>query len=223
MKKSILIIFFTLVAAMSASSQTAKKLFLAMPDSIFPVLTSSNKADFIDFLASKMKAEVKNAFGLTSQMTDLTNDYIKINVSSSSTWQMKVLPLSDKDSTKVICVVRTVKAGSALDSDIHFYDTQWREQLANDYLKLPSKDDFFIKPSSSNPDDSISEKYQEAYRNADVCMMTASLEKDSLNLVFQYTTPAFLGKEKTEEIKPFIRESILYRWNKGKFTSVVNK
>lgn len=36
-----------------------KSLFVALPDSLSPLLTKVNRADFGDFLASNMKAEVK--------------------------------------------------------------------------------------------------------------------------------------------------------------------
>ena len=55
----------------------------------------------IDFLESKMKAQVENRFGKKSEMTDLGKDYIRMQMSVQSTWQMKVLALND--STNVIC------------------------------------------------------------------------------------------------------------------------
>ncbi len=44
-------------------AQEAKTCFKNMPDSICPLLSAVNRADFIDFLESKMKAEVTNSFG----------------------------------------------------------------------------------------------------------------------------------------------------------------
>ena len=41
-------------------AQEAKTCFKNMPDSICPLLSAVNRADFIDFLESKMKAEVTN-------------------------------------------------------------------------------------------------------------------------------------------------------------------
>ena len=53
-------------------AQEAKTCFKNMPDSICPLLSAVNRADFIDFLESKMKAEVTNSFGGKSEMTELT-------------------------------------------------------------------------------------------------------------------------------------------------------
>ena len=72
------------------SAQLAKTCFTNMPDSLSPLLTAVNRADFIDFLESKMKAEVTNRFGGKSEMTELTPDYIRVQVTPQSTWQMKL-------------------------------------------------------------------------------------------------------------------------------------
>ena len=48
-------------------AQEAKTCFKNMPDSICPLLSAVNRADFIDFLESKMKAEVTNSFGGKSE------------------------------------------------------------------------------------------------------------------------------------------------------------
>ena len=89
-------------------AQEAKTCFKNMPDSICPLLSAVNRADFIDFLESKMKAEVTNSFGGKSEMTELSPDYIHVKMTPQSSWQMKLLPIND--STKVICVVATVCA-----------------------------------------------------------------------------------------------------------------
>ena len=83
-----------------------KSLFIALPDSLSPLLTEVNRADFGDFLASNMKAQVKNRFGNTSEMLKLTDDYLLLKVSAVSTAEMRLLPLND--SVKVICVVQTL-------------------------------------------------------------------------------------------------------------------
>ena len=59
-------IFFSVVGLFSLTSlqaQEAKTLFVNMPDSLSPLLTKVNRADCVDFLESKMKAQVENRFG----------------------------------------------------------------------------------------------------------------------------------------------------------------
>ena len=48
-------------------------------------LQKVNREDCIDFLESKMKAQVENRFGKKSEMTDLSKDYIRMQMSAQST------------------------------------------------------------------------------------------------------------------------------------------
>jgi hypothetical protein len=62
-----------------------------------------NREDFIDFLDSSMKAEVKNRFGNVAEMKVLTDDYTLVQTSEVGTLELKLLPVND--STKVVCMV----------------------------------------------------------------------------------------------------------------------
>ena len=106
-------------------AQEAKTCFKNMPDSICPLLSAVNRADFIDFLESKMKAEVTNSFGGKSEMTELSPDYIHVKMTPQSSWQMKLLSIND--STKVICVVATVvlRLATAMSSSIRQTGRSW--------------------------------------------------------------------------------------------------
>ncbi len=113
-------IFFSVVGFFSLTSlqaQEAKTLFVNIPDSLSPLLTKVNRADCVDFLESKMKAQVENRFGKKSEMTELGKDFIRMQMSPQATWQMKVLALND--TTNVICTVATACA-PACDSSIRF-------------------------------------------------------------------------------------------------------
>ena len=99
-------IFFSVVGSISMTSlqaQEAKTVFVNMPDSLSPLLTKVNREDCIDFLESKMRAQVENRFGKKSEMTDLSKDYIRMQMSPQTTWQMKLLALND--TTNIICTI----------------------------------------------------------------------------------------------------------------------
>ena len=86
-------IFFSVAGSISMTSlqaQEAKTVFVNMPDSLSPLLTKVNREDCIDFLESKMRAQVENRFGKKSEMTDLSKDYIRMQMSPQTTWQMKL-------------------------------------------------------------------------------------------------------------------------------------
>ena len=82
--KFVITIFFSAVGLFASNAlwaQEAKTLFVNMPDSLSPLLTKVNREDCIDFLESKMKAQVENRFGKKSEMTDLSKDYIRMQMS----------------------------------------------------------------------------------------------------------------------------------------------
>ena len=195
---------------MSASAQDMKSVFIAMPDSITPLLTKVNKEDCVDFLDSQMKAAVKNRFDGTAEMKVLTEDYTLVQTSEIGTLEMKLLPVND--STKVVCMVKTVCA-SACDSDVRFYASDWSKELdAASFLQRPSADVFFL------PNDTLSEEGILIRKKADMHLMKASLSKDEPTLTFIYTTPDYLNQEDQEKLLPHLRkEPVVLEWKDGKF------
>lgn len=192
----------------SARAQEAKTLFVNMPDSLSPLLTGVNRADCVDFLESNMKAQVDNRFGGKSEMTDLGKDYIRMQLSPQTSWQMKVLATSD--TTQVICTVSTACA-PVCDSAIRFYTTDWKELPAAPYLMLPVADDFFITPDSASLYD-----FQKARQQVDMLLVKADFNKSDNTLVFTLTTPEYIENETAEKLKTFLRRPLVYRWE-GKF------
>lgn len=210
-RKLSVLLYLAFIGLGCLHAQEAKTYFKNMPDSICPLLSAVNRADFIDFLESKMKAEVTNNFGGKSEMTELSPDYIHVKMTPQSSWQMKLLPVND--STKVVCVVSTVCA-PACDSHVKFYTTDWKELPASSYLpELPVLDDFIAEAS-----DTVDiYEYQDARRQADMLLMKVELSAKDIALAFTFTTTDYMSKEAAEKLKPFVRRPIVYIWNQGKF------
>lgn len=211
MKKTLFIIGM-LMCAVSLHAQDMKTLFVAMPDSVVPLLTKVNREDFIDFLASNMKAEVKNRFGKPSELKKLSDDYLLLQTTERSAMEMKLLPVND--SVKVICVVNTVCA-PVCDSEIRFYNAQWQELAQRDFIQLPSADAFYL------PVDTLIDKAFPAMRKkADMELVKAALAEDKPVITFYYTTPEYLAKGEREKLAPYIKkEPMVYEWKDGKFRS----
>ena len=205
-----LMIFVCIFCVMSVMAQNMKSVFVAMPDSVTPLLPKVNREDCIDFLDSNMKAVVKNRFGNVAEMKVLTDDYVLMQTSEVGTLEMKLLPLAD--STKVICMVKTVNVPVA-DSSVRFYTSDWSQQLdVKEFLQLPSMDAFFL------PNDSLKDEAILTRKKADMHLMKAQLSKEDTSLTFTYTTPDYLNEEDREKLSPHLRkEPIVLRWSEGKF------
>ncbi len=208
--KKLIYLFLVWGCTLSVAAQDMKKVFIAMPDSLTPLLTKVNKEDCIDFLASNMKAEIKNRFDKSSEMKVLTEDYLQMQMTENSTLEMKLFPVND--SVKIVCMVKTV-CSSACDSEIRFYDTSWKKEFPkNDYLQLPAPQTFYL------PTDTVSSEVELIKKKADMHVMKAVLSKDDSSLSIIYTTPDYLNQEDREKLSPYLRkEAVVYRWKDGKF------
>ena len=206
----ILLIVLIFFCAMPMVAQNMKSVFIAMPDSIAPLLTQVNKEDCVDFLDSNMKAEVTTRFGGTAEMKVLTEDYVFLQTTPSSTLEMKLLPVND--STKVVCMVKTVCA-SACDSEIHFYTSDWKGKMAvGDFLQKPEQEAFYL------PNDSVTEESVLIRKKADMHLMKASLSKEDASLTFIYTTPDYLNKEDKKQMLRYLNPNpVVFQWKDGKF------
>lgn len=214
MNRILIFLFCVLTGALYAQPRLARKCFVEMPDSLCPLLTEVNRADCIDFLDSKMKAQVTNRLGGKSEMTALTDDYICMQMTPQSSWQMKLLTVND--STQVICTVSTACA-PACDSHIRFYSTDWEELSVDSFLSvLPVKNNFI----GARPDTMSVYDYQDACRQADILLMKADLSPSEPVLTFTFTTPTYMEKEVARRLETFVISPLTYRWQEGKFVSV---
>lgn len=118
----------------SAQQMKMRDVFAQAPDSIFPLLTKNNKLDCIDFIENKMRARVKNKFDTYSELTTLTDDFLRIQISEKSSAEMKLV------NDTLLCVVKTYY-GPGADSKVYFYNTKWQPVSYN--LERPKADDFF--------------------------------------------------------------------------------
>ena len=202
------VLLFSILLSLSVNAQDINSVFISMPDSLSPLLTKVNRQDFADFLSSGMKAVVKNRFEGKSEMLKLTDTYLKLKTTSSSSEEMKLLPLND--SVNVVCVVKTY-AGPAEDSSVSFYSTDWKKLPLRNFISLPEHEDFY-KPSA----DSISVVTKEDFAS-DMYMMRAELSDKDNTIVFKCTSAETMGKESAEQVKPYTLDSLRYNWKNGKF------
>ncbi len=122
MKKIMIAAFMALTLnQVSAQNMNMRDAFRQMPDSIMPYLTKNNRLDFIDFLDSGMRAEVKNKLGGTSEMLTIANDSLTIKMSPSMHVDMLLL-----DSTIVMIETFTVDSIYG-QSKVSFYNTNWQQ------------------------------------------------------------------------------------------------
>ena len=181
MKNIISIIVFTFSMTLSAQQMKMRDVFAQAPDSIFPFMTKNNKLDCIDFIENNMRARVKNKFDTYSELTILTNDYLRLQPSEKSTVEIKIF------NDSLLCLVNTYH-GPAADSEVHFFNTKW--QSVEYPIERPKADDFF-QPES----------------DGEICgllrqlpLIKASLSPDDTTLTWEIqTTELTKAQKKTAE------------------------
>lgn len=200
MRKLLLIIMLLCGAVLQMSGQEMRTIFMEAPDSIFPLVSKSYRADLVDYVDAGMKAKVTNNLDGVSTLEELAPDFMKFAVTASSTMQLKILPL---ENDSVICVVKSVMA-EAVDSRIYFYDMEWNLLEGAEMFHLPSIGDFFA---------SAANEYVEM---CDIYLVSLTLSAADNTLVAEYTMPAYMNVDDAEKVKPMLRK-IIYRWNGERF------
>ena len=203
MKKYITILLL-MFAALPVAAQNMRTLFVGMPDSIVPLLTPTNRADCVDFIDAGMRAQVSNRLSGKSELLQLTDDYLKMKMSSRSTLEMKLLPSSGGDT--LICMVRSVCA-EACDSRITFYTKEWTECAGGaNYFKYPQIKEFF------NAGDSLGKVLD----IADIYLVQLSLSPANTDVEATYTMPAYMSQSDSAFVSKYLQK-IVYRWDGKRF------
>lgn len=201
---------FWSISSVWGQNKQAKHLFVDMPDLLCLLLTGVNRADCVDFLESNMKARVTNRFNEQTEMTELSSDFIRLQLTSKNSWQMKVLPVND--SLQVICTVSTCCA-PVCDSEIHFYDTEWKELDSSGYLEnFPLSIYDFI--SQTPPENTEFSKWIKAL---DMLLVQLDLNGKDQKLSVYFTTPDYVDKETAEKLEPYLCRLKTMVWCAGKF------
>ena len=129
MKKLLMGWLLSVAVCAPAQHLTIRDVFKSMPDSLMPYLSNNNKLDFIDFMDSNMKAEVKNLLGGNSIMTALTEDSLSIHMNDAMRVDMLLLNLEEPVDTirQVVVLSETFMTDSVYgESIVKYFTPNWQ-------------------------------------------------------------------------------------------------
>lgn len=197
-----------MASSVSLTAQNMSDIIKDMPDSIMPLLTKNDRLDFIDYLASNMKAEVTNRLGGKSEMTTISNNYAHIRMTGNSEISFKLLPtISDT----IICMIHTYTSNGS-DSKISFFNKKWEALTTENYFEKPSTDKFISLP------DTLTNTEKENLKNkVYIPFIKAENSKDNLELKLTLTTPKYMNTDDSKAIAPYIKSEITMKWNGKRF------
>lgn len=160
-----------LLLPLTVGAQTVRDLWLSMPPSLAPYLSTSLRTQCLDFYDMHTDAQTDNALKGKSRIDTLTSTFLAATLSKAHTLQMKLLPASGSGSgsasgsasglgssmvsgsgsssslsscDSVLCVVRSWD-GPKRDSEVQLFDRQWKP------LQAPltfSADSFVCRPDT---------------------------------------------------------------------------
>jgi hypothetical protein len=185
-----------------------RDIWLSMPDSILPYLNKNLRTEHVDFVDMHVKSEVMYLLHENGVLDRLTNDFAVYYLPQSSTLEMKLL--TKADSTRMICMVKTVKAPEA-ESEIRFFDTSWNPIAADFGLPLHVSEGDILKQFTNKPSDMTDNRFEELSKMIDPVMLSASLDASSPVITLRLSTPA-LTKQEKEDVS-VIAKQISFKWD----------
>lgn len=210
-KLFLLMIVFALTASVDAKS--LRELWLSMPDSLLPTLDNNLRLELVDLVDMKVKPEVKNLLGEECLIDTLTSDFLEVTTSSSAKVQMCLLPMGTGDS--ILCVIKNFSA-PAMESEVRFYDSQWKETGSKAYL--PSDISQLSRYLNAKPDTLGEDEYQERLSLLEPIVVSAKFSYPSKSLVFSVSLPLVSNDDKGK--LNAILSQRKFKWNGKRFNEI---
>lgn len=208
-----------LLLPLTVGAQTVRDLWLSMPPSFAPYLSTSLRTQCLDFYNMHTDAQTDNALKGKSRIDTLTSTFLAATLSKAHTLQMKLLPasgsglgsalgsgsgssssLSSCDS--VLCVVRSWD-GPKRDSEVLLFDRQWKP------LQAPftfSADSFVCRPDTMSE-----ERFSRLVALLDPIMFSVSLSPAE-NVLLVKLSPVVPNPEDEKAIEQILVQRKL-KWD----------
>ncbi len=180
----------------------------SMPDSLIPTLEENRRLDLIDLFHAGQVATAPNLLNGTSTLTSLQDSLLTLDLSQQSQLEMRLLPYRKGET--LLAVIHTVCA-PACDSRISFYNSDWEELPAEKHIRPIELKEFFQFPDTLPLPEQVE------------LLLLANIRLIQYNFTptgFLQATPSweeYLDADTFKRIQPFLRNSLILRWNGKKF------
>ena len=135
-----ILVVLTALAPAAGSARTLADLFASEPGNIFPLLTSVNRLDMVDYYNSGQVVDIGNNLLGTSRLLEMDSTYLKVQTSASRVVEMRMRQVG-KDT--VLTVIETVMT-PVPDSRLTQWNSHWQRYISDRLFSMPSIDDFIV-------------------------------------------------------------------------------
>ncbi len=197
---------------LTSSSQTSiNDVLNTMPKELIQSLNDEQRADLLLDTSSNDTIKIKNMLNGTTSIDSLDVDYAKISTSKVSDIQIRLLPCDD--SSKIICLVKTIKE-PVRESIVSFYSDDWTSLETN--FDLPDIDDpdSIFASFVQRPDTMSEESFNDLCKYIEPVVFCADFSNKDI-LVYDLSVPP-TSNDKTDELKAVIRKN-RFKWNGSNF------
>lgn len=208
MKRFTIVVVLMAVAVWAVSDAfartTAAGAFQNAPATIFPMLDRNARLDMIDYFNSGSSTPTRNQLNGRSRITAMDSDAVTIEMTDASVYRIVLLPRKQQTDT-LFALIRTVIL-PAHDSDMMFYDSQWRPLSDNKAFVAPVMADWLL-PEADKELVAGTVPFMLAEYSYDVASSTLTVDNRLAD---------FLSADDWEKVGPMLRQRIEYVWNPSK-------
>ena len=199
-KLKLILPLITCCFALSLQAQTAKEVFISLPESLFVDLNTYTRMDLVDLYQAGLPAELRNSFDDVLVLEKLTPDYLRLNTGTGS---LQIIVLKMINDSQLYCLIHTVCA-SVCDSRLEFYSPSWN-RLNTDALITPASSSFFVEENPNFP-------------GLDIPFMQWVYEPETSVLQQVYNTPDYLNLDDRQAVQALIKTKTKnYQWTGIRF------
>ncbi len=213
MKKfSFIILLF--INIYSLLSQEIGQAFINIPDKYIPALTKEKRSELIYRHNILNIDTISNNFKGVSKLEtlDRNNQYIKVDPSEKSTFELKIW--IKEDSSKVIGISHTV-CGPICDSHVAFFNSNYERLDFEEITIFPNVTilDFFDMEKIK----SSGEKIEDLVKKYDILFASIYFQPDN-NILVTSNSKEYLPSDIYAEIEPYLLgNKVLLTWSNGIF------
>lgn len=212
--RALLFIFLGCIYLSDVCAQSVKVFWEAMPDTVVPYLSREMRSELLELSAKQFPASIKNRLDGTTIVDTLTDNFLSVKLTETSSMQIKRLAYR---SDSIFCVV-TSHFGPVCDSNFKLYMGDWKAIPADHAFDGSSLD--IIKKSLVTKPDTMSQNTFEAIRlSIDPLFVKISLCPSQDNLVIEPLVD-MLNKENKNNIFTLLNKKV-FKWDGKMFNSVM--
>lgn len=208
MKRNAVFILLIVCSVLRAAASGVSDFFISEPDSLFALIDKTTRMDMVDYYRSGKKIDAANRLDGTSRIVELSDKYMKIKMSEASDIEMRIEMSGNSDT--VIVVSKTLHNPSP-DSELMFFNRYWEPLNPETYFSAPVVADFMENVSGNEKDRLLS--------LVEYPLISFGFD-ESGDLIARVSLGDYMIKENYEQLKPFLKDKIVYRWNGKKYKQV---